>query len=54
MSMVCNLSLYFSRVLTIGANLGTALECVLDIIPKLEDVSSSILSVFKIVGFFVN
>ncbi|XP_052698733.1 heterogeneous nuclear ribonucleoprotein K-like isoform X1 [Crassostrea angulata] len=25
------------RVLTIGANLGTALECVLDIIPKLED-----------------
>ncbi|XP_061172415.1 heterogeneous nuclear ribonucleoprotein K homolog isoform X2 [Saccostrea echinata] len=25
------------RVLTIGANLGTALDCVLDIIPKLED-----------------
>ena len=47
MSMVCNLSVYFSRVLTIGANLGTALDCVLDIIPKLEDVSYSIVGVFK-------
>lgn len=30
---------YSYRVLTIGASLATALECVLDIIPKLEDVS---------------
>jgi hypothetical protein len=29
----------FDSVLTIGAEIATALDCILDIIPKLEDVS---------------